>query len=803
MRDNYSHVDIEDMQLNIRDIAKKEELNCININTEIYETMTTSPNQRLPHHKNHVPQYQSKELLTFEDYKEVMVKRSNQIRDEEVLVTSPAREIRNSREKSIEDKSLPQSLRNKSKENEFQNKHKILIENKLICASTKHYPDQQWNKPSLLYTSSTKSNFHKKDKQTSNTTSIETQINNVRSNRYGKSTIGFSSRETKEGFEDLSPDTERLNLIQQERLIKQEKEDRENELKEIERKKIEELQEIEKNKKGWFAKQGKKGKKGDKTAESVNDKQSEVNKKSDKNTEKTSEKLTEKNSELSVSNKGWLKGSPTSKTHKASSTKGLVKKNSETSSITNFNRKESGIYNLNNLDIKKGEINPLKINQAIQAQQAKIEESNKFEKEYSSDSKNLDNENLDILKEDFNNKTKYHKYSNLKQIKKKFARNNEQDLRYKIVREYSHLKLKTEKDFLQRMAFDSFKRIEKPKKIEEMVNEHKVKIKESSKIQTFNRLIDDANRRIESQLNSINLNNVNTHSKIDDNEGSGHLATEGNLTASHHGTNNAKKYKKKEWDDIYEDRFKTYEDKKKSKIDKKLEEKKIKRLKEEEQILESEKQLKANSEFIKNVVTRMNNDAERRKVGMDKKFKINHSQSFIVSKSSKVDRVLADVTDIKDFKKSKQAKENQYIFEVSYFNFIQALQSDDEFKGNTIEYVNTGGNELNEYNSITKINNNHSYNTFGNKAIKLDNSNTLTKKKNNKAKSINNMNNLSSPQQDVLVYQGVKTRKNDRNSVYSPNSISSSKYYQNNSNISGSKGNVLANNIGILDRGKI
>lgn len=75
-----------------------------------------------------------------------------------------------------------------------------------------------------------------------------------------------------------------------------------------------------------------------------------------------------------------------------------------------------------------------------------------------------------------------------------------QNLAYDIVKEYNHFfKADYNKDFMKRMLFDIFKRQIKDKKLTELIEKNKVKIDEESKLKTFDRLIEDANRRLQAQ----------------------------------------------------------------------------------------------------------------------------------------------------------------------------------------------------------------------------------------------------------------------------------------------------------------
>jgi len=100
-----------------------------------------------------------------------------------------------------------------------------------------------------------------------------------------------------------------------------------------------------------------------------------------------------------------------------------------------------------------------------------------------------------------------------------------------LVKEYAHLKIDKDEDFMRRMLFDIFKRQTKEERLDKLVEKNKVKINEHERIKTFNRLIEDANRRIEAQDQMedmrIKLEKTNT---------------------------NNKKYKFEEWEEIYNDR---------------------------------------------------------------------------------------------------------------------------------------------------------------------------------------------------------------------------------------------------------
>lgn len=112
-------------------------------------------------------------------------------------------------------------------------------------------------------------------------------------------------------------------------------------------------------------------------------------------------------------------------------------------------------------------------------------------------------------------------------------------MRYDFLKDYSYLHINKDEEFLQRMQFDIYKRQLKEDRINKLVDQNKIKIDEDERIKTFNRLIEDANRRLEAQENMENMKN-----KLEE-----------DITAGPH-----KKYSQEEWKEIYNKRFKNYAD---------------------------------------------------------------------------------------------------------------------------------------------------------------------------------------------------------------------------------------------------
>lgn len=90
---------------------------------------------------------------------------------------------------------------------------------------------------------------------------------------------------------------------------------------------------------------------------------------------------------------------------------------------------------------------------------------------------------------------------------KKFENYDLRNLSYDLIKEYSHLKIDKEEEFMRRMLFDVFKRQTKDLRLGKIIEQNKVKINENECIKTFNRLIDDANRRLEAQEKLEDLQN--------------------------------------------------------------------------------------------------------------------------------------------------------------------------------------------------------------------------------------------------------------------------------------------------------
>lgn len=167
---------------------------------------------------------------------------------------------------------------------------------------------------------------------------------------------------------------------------------------------------------------------------------------------------------------------------------------------------------------------------------------------------------------------------------------------YDLSKEYSSTKISKQEGFMKRMLFDITKRQTKQEKLEKMIDKNKLKLSEHDRIQAFNRLIEDANRRLEAS-DSLDLqgrgSNVNGYQ-------------EGNK-----GVIN-----KERWDKVYKERFMGYKEEKDRDREQKIIERE-KGLKEnEDAILEriNESSKKVSRQQVQEVVTRLYKEAERRQI---------------------------------------------------------------------------------------------------------------------------------------------------------------------------------------------
>ena len=239
----------------------------------------------------------------------------------------------------------------------------------------------------------------------------------------------------------------------------------------------------------------------------------------------------------------------------------------------------------------------------------------------------------------------------------KYENYNLEQMRYNFLKEYSNIHLDKSENFLKRMKFDICKRQMKEYKINELIEQNKVRMDEEGRIEAFNRLISDANRRLEAQENLENMKNKLSEDLIN---------------------NEKKKYSDEIWNEIYKKRFKTYEENVNKKKEDLIKKKQNKKLKEEIDTINLCKSKKKPQKLIDEASKRMYDEAIRRKIKMN----------------DKLDRINKYNNEIDDASKyTKKIKSESY-------TFIDDNNDNDDF-------ININNNI-----NVTNNNNRLSYNDF-------------------------------------------------------------------------------------------
>ena len=208
----------------------------------------------------------------------------------------------------------------------------------------------------------------------------------------------------------------------------------------------------------------------------------------------------------------------------------------------------------------------------------------------------------------------------------KFENYNIEKMRYNFLKDYSYIHVDKAEKFLNRMQFDIHKRQLKEDRINELVEQNKVRIDEDERISAFNRLISDANRRLEAQENLENMKN-----KLEEDITSG----------------TQKKYSDEEWKEIYNKRFKKYVDNINKKKEEEIKRKEKKKIKEENDEINLCKSKKKPQKLIDEASKRMYDEAKRRKIKMNEK----------------IDRINKYNNEIEDASKyTKKIKSESYTF---------------------------------------------------------------------------------------------------------------------------------------------
>jgi len=234
-------------------------------------------------------------------------------------------------------------------------------------------------------------------------------------------------------------------------------------------------------------------------------------------------------------------------------------------------------------------------------------------------------------------------------------------MRYDFLKKYSYIHVDKDENFLNRMKFDIFKRQSKEEKINALVEQNKAKIDEDERVSTFNRLISDANRRIEAQDNLENMKNKLSEDIINTDK---------------------KKYNYEVWNEIYNKRFKNYAENCNKKKEEEYKKKEILKKKEEIDEINLCKSKKKPQKLIDEASKRMYDEAKRRKIKMNEK----------------IDRINKYNNEIEDASKyTKKIKSESY-------TFIDEDDLNDNTNNNRLSYNDfyVGKNIVNKKEKIRK-----------------------------------------------------------------------------------------------------
>ena len=243
----------------------------------------------------------------------------------------------------------------------------------------------------------------------------------------------------------------------------------------------------------------------------------------------------------------------------------------------------------------------------------------------------------------------------------KYENYNLEKMRYDFLKKYSYIHVDKDENFLNRMKFDIFKRQSKEEKINVLVEQNKAKIDEDERVSTFNRLISDANRRIEAQDNLENMKNKLSEDIINTDK---------------------KKYNYEVWNEIYNKRFKNYAENCNKKKEEEYKKKEILKKKEEIDEINLCKSKKKPQKLIDEASKRMYDEAKRRKIKMNEK----------------IDRINKYNNEIEDASKyTKKIKSESY-------TFIDEDDLNDNTNNNRLSYNDfyVGKNIVNKKEKIRK-----------------------------------------------------------------------------------------------------
>ena len=187
------------------------------------------------------------------------------------------------------------------------------------------------------------------------------------------------------------------------------------------------------------------------------------------------------------------------------------------------------------------------------------------------------NTNSKISTPNYNKTKRTRPNSATKNIQKnRFEKYDKERISYEVYHQYQKLNFNYSSiPFIQRMELYSLKKCLKDYKIEELTNLQSPKISEKEIVQTFNRLIEDSNRRL---FKSKKNQKKNKEEKKDNKKNNNNKIIV---------KKEIKPFNKKKWDEIYEKRFGSKLKERNDKLEKKRKEKEEKIKKEEDTIIDN------------------------------------------------------------------------------------------------------------------------------------------------------------------------------------------------------------------------
>mgnify|MGYP006916135211 CR=1 FL=1 len=285
----------------------------------------------------------------------------------------------------------------------------------------------------------------------------------------------------------------------------------------------------------------------------------------------------------------------------------------------------------------------------------------------------------------------------------KYEKFNIQSQRYNFQKTYLYLHPDINNSFIKRMEFDVYKRHIKEKEINKLIEINKLKIEEEERNKTFNRLINDANRRNEAMDNLEKVKNILNNNNIIEEP--------------------SKKYSDEQWKKIYEERFKKYLEKINQKKEKKIKSKLESEIKKENEEISLCKVKKASRKHIEKESNKMYKEAMKRT--MKKKEKL------MKLKNNKYNYEIEDEFELENNKKryTKKIKESPYNFKDDEFSNNKSI----DISNYILEKISSFVPSNQESKNIEKIIDNSSYennkNNINKKEKTKNNNNNENEKK--------------------------------------------------------------------------